>query len=62
MKMRDKPFKKHRSPRSLAMIAQSKTHGKGLGLLLAMDFAPFIFFPPSFLKDKLTYKITRKRL
>lgn len=52
--MRDKAFKKHPSPRSLAMIAQSKTHGKGLGLLLAMDFAPFIVFSssffPSFLK------------
>lgn len=59
MKMRDKPLKKHRNPRSLAMIAQSKTHGKGLGLLLAMDFAPFIvpsFFPPLFLKINLHIK------
>lgn len=66
MKMRDKAFKKHPSPRSLAMIAQSKTHGKGPGLLLAMDFAPFIVFSSSFLplyfKDKLSYKITQKRL
>ena len=44
MKMRDKPLKKHMRPKSLAMIAQSKTHGKGHGLILAMDFSPLVDF------------------